>query len=96
MDIRSALQLVRVACDHWHHYNDYTRRSLLTGIHELADSCITAIQERDDRDKYEHAQDELELIKDFSEKGLQSGELATAFADVQNCILRVMPPDEDI
>lgn len=94
MDIDSALQLIRVACDHQHEYNDYTRKALLTGIYELADSCVGALPNQDDRGDYGRARRELELLKDYSETGLQSGDLATAFVHVQDTILRVMPPDE--
>jgi hypothetical protein len=93
MDIDSALQLIRVACDHQHEYNDHTRKALLTGIYELADSCVGALPNQDDRGDYGRARRELELLKDFSETGLQSGDLATAFVHVRDTILRVMPPD---
>ena len=95
MDIYAALDLIRLACNHQHDYNDHTRKSLLTGIHELADSCIASIQERDDLEQYEHAQIELELIKGFSETGLQSGDLATAFVHIRETVWRVIPPADD-
>ena len=95
MNIHAALRLIQVACDHQDSYNDYSRKSLLNGIYELADSCVESIQERDDRQKYEHAQSEIELIKDFAEKGLKSGDLATAFFHIADASQRAMSLPED-
>jgi hypothetical protein len=95
MNIHAALRLIQVACDHQDSYNDYSRKLLLNGIYELADSCIESIQERDDREKYEHAQSEIQLIKDFAEKGLNSGDLATAFIHIADASQRAIPLPEE-
>jgi hypothetical protein len=95
MNIHAALRLIQVACDHQDSYNDYSRRLLLTAIYELADSCVESIQERGDGEKYEHAQSEIELIKDFAEKGLKSGDVVTAFSHIADASQRAIPLPEE-
>jgi hypothetical protein len=83
--------LIQVACDHQETFDDNNGRLVLIGIYELADSCVEAIQEMPDRERYDHGLSEIILVKEFSEQGLQTGDFITAFRLIDNASMRATP-----
>ena len=73
MDIPAALSLIRVAAESRDRYNDHMRKSLVTAIFELADSCQTPMGKPDRDSEYLKGWNDLESIKLAAESALQNG-----------------------
>ena len=72
-------------------YNDHTRRALLEGLYGLSDCCITHLKEESFGDGEGRPYSELQLMKDFAEEGLRSGDFSQAFCHIKDCHFRVIP-----
>jgi hypothetical protein len=90
------MNLVRILCENAHNYNSHNHTEILTGVYYLADQCIEHIDAHGGRALWEKAWNEIKLIKEFSEEGLQSGDHATAFRKALDSSVRIgtSPPED--
>jgi hypothetical protein len=98
VNINAALVLIDFVCRHRSAdppCNDHTRRELLFAISEVADSCVEAIQAMDPSRDTEKCRSEIDLVRDFVEEALKTGNLEYAFQNIQGVSLRATGCPED-
>jgi hypothetical protein len=98
MNIPAALLMIDFVCEHRFSEplrNDHTRKELLVAISELADSCSEAVEALNDPVEWGHCLSEINLVIDFVEEALKTGNHEYAFSHVQGVSLRAIPSPED-
>jgi len=98
MDVSARLNVALVACQHAPDCTVHMRRSLLTGLYELADSCKEYLVETGAKSQYQKAWNELEVMKLIAERALQNEDFGDdVFRRIADASLRTdsLPKDTE-